>query len=63
MPKEMLFARCIAKGSNRIGPDLMLGLYTAEEMADTFLKETQVKRHEDGSIAEVTEDINYTDIK
>ena len=63
MPKEMLFARCIAKGSNRIGPDLMLGLYTAEEMADTFLKETQVKRNEDGSIAEVTEDINYTDIK
>ena len=41
----------------------MLGLYTAEEMADTFLKENQIKRNEDGSIAEVTEDIHYTDLK
>jgi hypothetical protein len=52
--KEMLFARCLAKGSNRIGPDLLLGLYTTEELADTFIKnESQIKRHEDGTIAEI----------
>jgi hypothetical protein len=53
MPKEMLYARCLAKGANRIGADLLLGLYTAEEMADTFLKENQIRRNEDGTIAEV----------
>jgi hypothetical protein len=53
MPKEMLYARCLAKGANRIGADLLLGLYTAEEMADTFLKENQIRRNDDGTIAEV----------
>lgn len=51
--KEMLYARCLAKGANRIGADLLLGLYTAEEMADTFLKENQIRRNDDGTIAEV----------
>lgn len=55
MPKEMLFARCLAKGANRIGSDLLLGLYTAEELADTFLNESQVKRNEDCTIAEIIE--------
>jgi hypothetical protein len=62
MPKEMLFARCLSKGANRIGPDLLLGLYTVEEMADTFLNENQVKRNEDGSIAEII-DITATQTK
>jgi hypothetical protein len=53
MAKEMLYARCLAKGANRIGADLLLGLYTAEEMADTFLKENQIRRNDDGTIAEV----------
>ena len=56
--KEMLYARCLAKGANRIGADLLLGLYTAEEMADTFLREDQVKRNEDGTIAEVIDITN-----
>tara|TARA_R110000868_G_scaffold69210_2_gene204034 strand:- start:3117 stop:3278 length:162 start_codon:yes stop_codon:yes gene_type:complete len=51
----MLFARCLAKGANRIGSDLLLGLYTAEELADTFLNESQVKRNEDCTIAEIIE--------
>jgi hypothetical protein len=51
----MLFARCLAKGANRIGSDLLLGLYTAEELADTFLNENQVKRNEDCTIAEIIE--------
>lgn len=55
MAREMLFARCLSKGANRIGADLLLGLYTAEEMADTFLNEKQVNRNEDGTIAEVIE--------
>jgi hypothetical protein len=44
--KEMLYARCLAKGANRIGADLLLGLYTTEEMADTFLKESDVRRND-----------------
>lgn len=62
MKKEMLFARCLSKGANRIGPDLLLGLYTVEEMVDTFLNENQVKRNEDGSVAEVI-DITATQTK
>ena len=62
MPREMLYARCLSKGANRIGADLLLGLYTVEEMADTFLKEEQVKRNEDGTISEVI-DTNYTEVK
>jgi hypothetical protein len=58
MKKEMLYARCLAKGANRIGADLLLGLYTAEEMADTFLREDQVKRNEDGTIAEIIDITN-----
>lgn len=62
MAKEMLFARCLAKGANRIGPDLLLGLYTTEEMVDTFLKESDVRRNEDGTIAEVI-NITATEVK
>lgn len=62
MPREMLYARCLAKGANRIGADMLLGLYTAEELADTFLKEEQVKRNDDGTISEVV-DTNYTEVK
>lgn len=63
MPKEMLYARCLAKGANRIGADLLLGLYTAEEMADTFIQnENQIKRNEDGSIAEIV-DIPHQEVK
>jgi hypothetical protein len=62
MAKEMLYARCLAKGANRIGADLLLGLYTAEEMADTFLKESDVKRNEDGTIAEVI-NVEATEVK
>jgi hypothetical protein len=62
MAKEMLYARCLAKGANRIGADLLLGLYTAEEMADTFLKESDVRRNEDGTIAEVI-DTTATEVK
>lgn len=60
MPKEMLYARCLAKGANRIGADLLLGLYTTEELADTFIKnESQIKRNEDGTIVEIV-DISET---
>ena len=62
MPKEMLYARCLAKGANRIGADLLLGLYTTEEMADTFLKESDVRRNDDGTIAEVI-NITATEVK
>ena len=52
--KEMLWARCLAKGANRIGSDLLLGLYTIEEMTDSLnISEVNIKRNEDGTIAEV----------
>lgn len=63
MPKEMLFSRCLSKGANRVGPDLLLGLYTTEELADVFLNEKDIKRNEDGTIAEITVDVPHTEVK
>lgn len=64
MPKEMLFARCVAKGANRIGPDLLLGLYMTEELTDSFnVPENKIKRNEDGTVADVTEDVAHTELK
>jgi hypothetical protein len=62
MPKEMLFSRCLSKGANRVGPDLLLGLYTTEELADVFLNEKDIKRNDDGTIAEII-DIPHTEVK
>jgi hypothetical protein len=63
MPKEMLYARCLAKGANRIGADLLLGLYMTEELTDSFnIPETAVKRNEDGTIKEVI-DVTHTEVK
>jgi len=54
MPKEMLYARCVAKGANRIGSDLLLGLYAVEELADSFsINESHITRNEDGTIASI----------
>ena len=63
MPKDMLYARCLAKGANRIGADLLLGLYTTEELADTFIQnESQIKRNDDGTIAEII-DVTHQEVK
>jgi hypothetical protein len=54
LPKEMLYARCLAKGANRIGADLLLGLYTTEEMVDVLnINESDIIRTEDGLIQEI----------
>jgi hypothetical protein len=59
----MLYARCLAKGANRIGADLLLGLYNTEELADTFINnENQVKRAEDGTITEII-DTDFQEVK
>lgn len=56
MPKEMLYARCVAKGANRIGSDLLLGLYAVEELADSFsINESHITRNEDGTIASIVD--------
>lgn len=63
MPREMLYARCLAKGANRIGADLLLGLYNTEELADTFItNENHVKRSEDGTITEII-DTEFQEVK
>lgn len=62
MPKEMLYARCLAKGANRIGSDLLLGLYMTEELTDTFnVDESKIKRNEDGTIETI--DAEHEEIK
>jgi hypothetical protein len=49
MPKQMLWARCLSLGANRIAPDKVLGLYTVEEMVDvTDAKD--VKINEEGEV-------------
>lgn len=63
MPKEMLWARCLAKGANRIGADLLLGLYTIEEMTDSLnINEANIKRAEDGTVQEIV-DIPHQEVK
>jgi hypothetical protein len=63
MPKEMLYARCLAKGANRVGSDLLLGLYMTEELTDSFnVPETAVKRNEDGTVSEIV-DVQHTEVK
>lgn len=49
MPKHMLYARCLALGANRIAPDLLLGLYTVEEMVDVT-NATNVVINEEGEV-------------
>ncbi len=45
----MLYARCLALGANRIAPDMIMGLYTVEEMIDvTDAKNVTVT--EDGDV-------------
>ena len=58
MPKEMLWARCLAKGANRIGSDLLLGLYMTDELTDTFgVLEQNIKRDiEDGTVIEIIDE-------
>lgn len=49
MPKHMLYARCLALGANRIAPDMIMGLYTVEEMVDvTDAKNVNIT--EDGDV-------------
>lgn len=55
----MMYARCLAKGANRIGPDLLLGLYMTDELTDSFnLNEKTIKRDEDGFVKEIIVDAN-----
>jgi hypothetical protein len=45
----MLYARCLALGANRIAPDMLLGLYTVEEMVDVT-NASNVSITEDGDV-------------
>lgn len=64
MPREMLWARCLSKGANRIGADLLLGLYMTEELADSFsIKESHIRRNEDGTIVAIIEDTPHEEVK
>lgn len=66
-PKEMLYARCLSKGGNRIGQDVLLGLYSTDEMYDVFsvenrMSEDNVRRDEAGNITEVRENITAHEV-
>lgn len=56
MRKEMLYARCLSRGANRIGADLLLGLYTTEELFDHLGDGLTAKRNERGEIEEIIGD-------
>lgn len=50
----MLYARCMAKGSRRIGPDIVLGLYLVDEIADSLnVDEGRITRSEEGHIINI----------
>lgn len=53
MPREMLWSRCLSKGGNRVASDLLLGLYSTDELFDVSDKKIKVKRDEEGSITEI----------
>lgn len=58
----MLYARCLAKGANRIGQDLLLGLYMTDELTDSFnVKESNIIRDDEGNVKEIIEDVTYTE--
>ena len=58
MPREMLFARALSKGANRIGPDLLLGLYMTDELTDSLnVQESSIKRNEDGTVDAVYQEV------
>lgn len=61
MPKEMMYARCLSKGANRIAQDLLLGMYSADEIFDTLSSTdgVRVERDEDGTIKQVIEETEY----
>lgn len=54
MPREMMYARCLSKGANRIGQDFLLGLYSTDEMFDSIgAAAEQAIRDEDGTIISI----------
>lgn len=55
MPREMLYARCLSKGANRIGADVTLGLYTTDELLDHLGNGLKAKRDEEGIITDIEE--------
>lgn len=56
MPSAMLYARCLAKGARRVGADLLLGLYSTDEMMDHLdTSNLHAVRDEDGQVVEVEE--------
>jgi len=63
MPREMLYARCLTKGANRIGQDLTMGLYSTDEMVDAIGDEKKVIRGEEGFVESVIDDVPYENVK
>ena len=62
MYKEMAYARCISKGSNRIAADKLMGLYSTDEIVDSMGAGNAkvIRDSEDGTILEVIE-TEYTE--
>jgi len=49
MPKQMMWARCLSLGANRIAPDKIQGMYTVEEVMD-FAPDANAKITEEGEV-------------
>lgn len=66
MKKEMMWARCLSKGANRIGSDILLGLYQTDEIVDALGAGNNtriIRNEEDGMIESVAEDIAFTEVE
>jgi hypothetical protein len=49
MSKQMMWARCLSLGANRIAPDKIQGMYTVEEVMD-FAPDANAKITEEGEV-------------
>lgn len=64
MPREMMWARCLSKGATRVGQDLLMGLYSADEMFDALDNgKMKVTRDEDGTITSIVEEVAHEVVK
>jgi hypothetical protein len=60
-PKQMLRARTMSAAVRAICPEIMMGLYTTEELADR--NEIDMQMTKEGDILPRTEDIEHTEVK
>lgn len=60
----MMYARALSKGATRVGQDLLMGLYSTDEMFDALDNgKMKVARDEDGQITSIIEEATHEVVK